>query len=85
MTQTNRKVIVTMIDELDMPSNGTKEVVREICISNSLVDDNSAPSGWECSIIGTIDQQRKKLNEWISERANEQHNTLLSLKSWVIA
>jgi|LakMenE18May11ns_1017448.scaffolds.fasta_scaffold8665755_1 hypothetical protein len=85
MTQTNRKVIVTMIDELDMPSNGTKEVVREICISNILVSDNSAPSGWECSIIGTIEQQRKKLNEWISERANEQHNTLLSLKSWVIA
>lgn len=80
-----RKVIVTMVDELDVNSNGTKEVVREICISNILVNDSSATDGWECSIVGTIEQQRRKLNEWIKERANEQHNTLLSLKSWVIA
>jgi hypothetical protein len=77
-------VTVTMIDELDAQSNGTKEVVREICISNLMVNDSSALLDCECNVLGTIEQQRTRLNNWISERANEQHNTLLSLKSWTI-
>jgi hypothetical protein len=77
-------VTVTMIDELDVQSNGTKEVVREICISNLMVNDSSALLDCECNVLGTIEQQRTLLNSWISERANQQHNTLLSLKSWTI-
>jgi hypothetical protein len=56
-----RKVIVVMVDELDVESNGTKEVVREICVSNILVHDSHTSDGWECGVIGTIEQQRKKL------------------------
>jgi len=32
--------------------------------------------------MGTKEEQAANLNDWISERANEQHETFLDLVSW---
>jgi hypothetical protein len=59
-------------------------VERTIDGSNILVDNSKAAWGWECHVIGTDKQIEDNLNAWISERGNEQHDTLLTLKSWAI-
>ena len=74
-------VTVTMIDEL---TENQEQVVREICISNICVSAD-APLNWEHNTVETNDSKiRKMLNNWISERANKQHNTILSLVSYKI-
>lgn len=75
------EVTVIMRDEL---AEGLPTVERTIDITNLMVNDVNAPSGWERDILGTEKQQREKINQWISERGNEQHETLLSLVSWEI-
>jgi ribosome recycling factor len=74
-----KTVTLFMFDELN-----EKQVERTIDISNVTVADTNAPDGWECDVIGTTEQQRKGLNAWISERGNEQHDTILTLQSWAI-
>lgn len=59
-----------------------KLITRSIDISNILVNDSSAPLNWECNILGNKEQQEARLNEWITDRGNEQHNTLLELVTW---
>ena len=72
-------VTIQMQDELN-----NKLVERTIDGSNLLVNDDNAPLGFECSIIGNIKQQEQSLNNWIMERGNEQHDTILTLVSWTI-
>lgn len=74
-------VTVVMID---LFSTTQEEVVRTIDISNICVVDSSANLDWECNVIATKEKQAKLLEQWIRDRANEQHNTLLELKSWTI-
>ena len=64
-------VTVTMTDELT-----GKEVVRTIDATNAY------SSGSECWEKRGENEQRANLENWISERANDQHNTILSLISW---
>lgn len=61
-----------------------KEVVRTIDISNLMVPNTAAALDFEHDILGTKEQQKKNLENWISERANSQHDTILELKSWEI-
>ena len=72
-------VTLRMTDELT-----EKEVVRTIDISVLSVNDDNALSGWECDIIAPVERQRKQLERWISERGNQQHDTILTLNSWDI-
>tara|TARA_R110002050_G_scaffold136912_3_gene260209 strand:+ start:388 stop:621 length:234 start_codon:yes stop_codon:yes gene_type:complete len=72
-------VTLKMFDELN-----EVEVIRKIDGSNLLVNDNNAALDMECHKIGTNKQIEKNLNTWISERGNQQHDTLLTLISWKI-
>ena len=60
------------------------EVTRTIDGSNLMVNDASAPAGWESNIMGDDEQIRQSLNKWIAERGNQQHNTILTLKDWTV-
>jgi hypothetical protein len=60
-----------------------KEVLRTIDISNILVADNSILD-FECNKIGNESQILKGINNWIIERGNKQHETILELKSYTI-
>ena len=66
-----RNVIVTMQDQFTR-----KEVVRTIDALNAY------SSGDVCWELRGEAEQRKNLNRWIIERANEQHETILELVSW---
>lgn len=70
-------VTLKMWDELNEVS-----VERTIDGSNVLVNDSSANMGWESHKIGTNDQIESNLKGWISERGNEQHETVLTLVEW---
>ena len=59
-------------------------VERTIDGSNLLVNDDTAEWGWESHVVGTSEQIERNLNNWIKERGNQQHDTLLTLKSWTI-
>ena len=67
-----QQVSVTMKED-----NSGKQVTREIDISN-LIDWDSG------RVITDPDQQKEKLGEWISERAEAQHDCSLTLLSWYI-
>ena len=69
-----KTIELTMKDEL---KNVT--VIRNIDISNAMVNDTQAAFGWEGQKIGTDAQIKNNLNEWIKERGNAQHDTLLTL------
>ncbi len=60
-----------------------KEVLRTIDVSNILVSDNSILD-FECNKIGNESQILKSINNWIIERGNKQHETILELKSYTI-
>lgn len=72
------RVNLIMVDILE-----SKEVLRTIDISNVLVADNSVLD-FECNKIGNEKQILKGINNWISERGNKQHETILELKSYTI-
>lgn len=74
-----KTVTLTMWDELNQVI-----VKRTIDGSNVLVNDSSALWGWESHTVGTNSQIEENLNNWIIERGNTQHDTLLTLKSWKI-
>ena len=46
---------------------------------------NAMTSGSECWELRGQNEQRKRLELWISERGNEQHNTKLVLVSWTFS
>lgn len=72
-------VTLKMYDELNETN-----VERTIDGSNLLVNDTNAPEGWESDIVGNKKQIEANLNKWISERGNDQHDTILTLKSWSV-
>ena len=72
-------VTLNMFDELN-----EVELSRTIDGSNLMVNDINASLGMECHKIGTDSQIEKNLNLWISERGNNQHETILTLISWKI-
>lgn len=72
-------VTLTMFDELNEIN-----VERTIDGSNLIVNNTSAPMGWESHKIGSKDQITENLNKWIDERGNQQHNTVLTLISWSV-
>tara|TARA_R110002167_G_scaffold110087_3_gene280320 strand:- start:107 stop:355 length:249 start_codon:yes stop_codon:yes gene_type:complete len=62
-----RAITVTMTD------NFTGETInRDIDITNAMINN----------IIGTDAQITENLNQWINHRANQQHETLLTLISY---
>ena len=61
-------VTLTMLDECT-----EQEVTRTIDITNAMDT---------CSELKGIESQRKNLQNWINERGNEQHETILTLLSW---
>ena len=72
-----QNVTLTMFDELNETN-----VERTIDITNVMVNNPNALDGWEGDIIGNKKQIEVKLNEWIKERGNQQHETILTLISW---
>ena len=78
-TKAMSTVTLKMTDELT-----EQEVVRTIDISVLFVNNDNALSGWEGDIIAPVERQRNLLKRWISERGNQQHNTILTLNSWEI-
>ena len=53
------------------------QVERTIDASNAYSNGSVA---WE---LRCVSEQRKKLENWILERGNEQHDTILELVSWI--
>ena len=74
-----RTVTVNMKDELN-----DVNVERTIDLSNVLVNNKNAKYGFECHVVGSNAEIEASLNNWIEERANEQHDTILTLISWTI-
>lgn len=68
---------VTMFDELN-----EVEVTRTIAGQNALVPNTSAALGFEHDVIGTDEQIESNLKAWIKDRANGQHETILTLVGW---
>lgn len=64
-------VTLQMIDELT-----GQTVSRTIDITNAM------SNGQYCWELRGENEQRKNLNNWILQRGNEQHATILSLVSW---
>jgi hypothetical protein len=64
-------VEVTMNDEL------SGEIV-----TRTIDKTNAMKSGSSCWELGNEASQRNRLENWIQERANQQHETLLTLISW---
>ena len=61
---------------LNMVDSAGKEVSRTI---DSV---NAKTSGSECWELRGENEQRARLESWISERGNAQHRTILTLVSW---
>lgn len=55
-----------------------KKIKRTIDISNAMTSGSTA---WE---LRDKNAQRKALEQWIEDRGNEQHDTILKLDSWTI-
>ena len=71
----SKQVIVTMKDELT-----GEDVYRTICATNISITDDSG-----CWVIApTREQQEELLKEWITDRAEAQHDTLLELVDFSI-
>ena len=51
-------------------------------VARTIDATNAYSNGSECWELRGEAEQKKNLESWISERANEQHNTILSLISW---
>jgi len=68
---TSHNVELTMKDELT-----NKTVVRTIDKTNAM------ETGTVCWEMGNKESQRKNLESWITERGNEQHETILTITSW---
>lgn len=66
-----RNVTLKMIDIFT-----EQEVVRTIDATNAY---SNGGFGW---MLQGEDEQRQNLENWISERANDQHDTTLDLISW---
>lgn len=56
-----------------------KEVVRTVDISVIQFDNGTC---WE--VAGDLKVQDRLIKEWIEDRANDQHDTILELNSWTI-
>ena len=69
--KTTNQVSLTMKDEL------TGQIV-----SRTIDKTNAMKSGASCWEMGNEASQRKRLENWIAERGNKQHETLLQLVSW---
>ena len=69
-----QQIKVTMLDTLN-----NKEVTRDIDISNIYIDNGTC---WQ--VATSPERQRELLNEWIEDRANDQHETILELVSWYL-
>lgn len=69
----------------DLLSENEELIERFIDISNFSIPNYKAQLNFEHNII-TEDENKQKeiLENWISERANDQHETLLELVSWEI-
>lgn len=65
-------VTVEMRDEI------TGEIVTRVIDSSILVVHDGETS----HIATTFEKQKELLNQWIVDRANEQHETILSLVYW---
>ena len=70
----HQQINVTMLD-----TKNNKEVVRVVDISVIYFDNGTC---WE--VERNVEAQRALINEWIDERANDQHETILALVSWYI-
>ncbi len=66
-----QNVRVVMLDEFT-----NEEVVRVIDKSVLYI------ASGEHQVLAKPDMQRRSLEQWISQHANDQHRTLLSLVSW---
>ena len=65
--------------------NNGETVTRLIDISVLSQPDYNASEGWECNAIVTDKaKQEVILSQWVSERACDQHQALLTLESWSI-
>ena len=74
----NRKsfenVVVEMTDTVT-----SQRVIRSIDKTAAMI------SGDKCWELGTRETQKAQLNRWISDRANDQHKTILRLDNWSFA
>lgn len=52
------------------------QVTRTICATNAMT------SSYPCYELGSEEEQRVALQDWINERGNAQHETILQLDSW---
>ena len=74
-----QKVYIVLFDELD-----EIEVTREIDAGVLYGPNTKAALDFEHDIVGDQAQQKARLEAWIDERANAQHETILTLVSWEI-
>lgn len=53
-------------------------------VSRTIDIVNAMSNGQECWELRNETEQRKNLENWISDRGNEQHNTILMLNTWTL-
>ena len=70
----HQQINVVMLDTLN-----NKKVTRVIDISNLYFDNGTC---WE--VERNVETQKAMLNEWIEDRANGQHETILELIEFTI-
>lgn len=58
------------------------DLLEEKEITRTISAINAYSSGDVCWEKRNEDEQRKNLERWISERGNDQHDTILQLESW---
>lgn len=61
-----------------------KSIERTIDVSNVLIPDENAKLGFEKSVLGTEQETYTKITEWIVERGNYQHDTILVCQNFEI-
>ena len=59
-----------------------KDLLNESTVERTIDAINAFSGGSVCWELKDKESQAESLNRWISERGNDQHETLLELTSW---
>ena len=58
------------------------DILNETTVTRTIDALNAYSNGSVCWELQGENEQRRNLENWIKERGNEQHDTLLELVSW---
>ena len=58
------------------------DLLNECTVERTIDATNAYSNGSVCWELKGKEEQKENLERWISERANQQHDTILELSSW---